>query len=72
MYNWSNVFQLYLLQNSCETAKFSLDNKTVSQVAGNIIDLKQQRRKKFPLLKIELALVTGGRFTQAGDNQVIL
>ena len=54
------------------TAKFSLDNKTVSQVARNIIDLKQQRRKKFPLLKIELALVTGGRFTQAGDNQVIL
>ena len=46
--------------------------KIVSQVARNMIDLKQQRRKKFPLLKTELALVTGGRFKQAGDNQVIL
>ena len=55
-----NIWNVYLLQNSSEifmseAASLARDNKIVSQAATNIMELKQQwRRKK------ELALVTGG------------
>ena len=44
------------------TAYFPPDNKIVSQVARNIMELKQRRRKKYFFFKTaELALVTRGR-----------